>query len=143
MSTVVFSPPDLGRLRMTLPTSKLPQFGNEVLVVFHIAAVPGAPCAVGVIQFGGLSLGPGIGYEAVLRRLSDFVAFVVVSVGSINDRLQRIKELSLQQNLSLQHPVQDCALNFRLAELHLQALVLLPLLEMLIKRDNQHTSAGE
>ena len=76
-----------GTLAYDLPGIELPQFGNEVLVVLHVAAVPGAPCAVGVIQFGGLGLGPGIGYEAVLRKLSDLVAFVVVSVGGVNDRL--------------------------------------------------------
>ena len=78
-----------GTLAYDLPGIELPQFGNEVLVVLHVAAVPGAPCAVGVIQFGGLGLGPGIGYEAVLRKLSDFVAFVIVSVGGVYHGLRQ------------------------------------------------------
>ena len=84
-----------GTFAYDLPCIELPQLGNEILVVLYIAVVPGAPCAVGVIQFGCLSLSTGIGHETVLRKLSDFVAVVVVSVGSVNDGHWRRKALGL------------------------------------------------
>ncbi len=91
-----------GTLAYDLPGIELPQLGNEVLVVLHVAAVPGAPCAVSVIQLGGLCLGPGIGHEAVLRKLSDLVAVMVVGgVGGVNDRLRRRKTFGLFGSHSL------------------------------------------
>ena len=68
---------------------------------------------------------------------------MVVSVGGVNDRLWRRKALGLQEPISLQHPVQNCALHLRLSELRFQALVLLPFLKMLVEGDDQYTATGE
>jgi len=134
----------------TSPSRTLPhdlthvgQSGFKVSGVFRVVAVLPAPALIGVIDVGGAFLTVSILDQALFDEESNLVVFSVVGDGCILDRLRHIQTASTKLRIALQRPVEDVAEVFLPKELILQTEVPLELLEVPLKGNDLHTSAGQ